>query len=134
MRIPSAVLRSQKFTVVCNLGPSSAPRTRSCSIISGRAPALRVVRFKGVFSAGVSQYCSSSVCAEHQVIATHPCNTNYSSGSSGAGGRGQTNRVSSLTRTAPYQQQAGRQRRAEDASPLMRRDANYAYSDDGDSD
>lgn len=57
-----------------------------------------------------------------------------SSGSSGAGGRGQANRVSSLARAAPYQQQAARQRRTEDASPLMRRDANYAYSDDGDSD
>ncbi|KJH50878.1 kringle domain protein [Dictyocaulus viviparus] len=56
------------------------------------------------------------------------------SGSSGIGGRGQTNRISSLSRSAPYQQQTGRQRRAEDSSPLMRRDANYAYSDDGDSD
>ncbi|VDM56855.1 unnamed protein product, partial [Angiostrongylus costaricensis] len=54
-------------------------------------------------------------------------------GSSGVGGRGQSNRMSSLTRTAPYPQPVGRQRRTEDASPLMR-DANYAYSDDADSD
>lgn len=56
------------------------------------------------------------------------------SGSSGVGGRGQSNRMSSLTRAAPYPHPVGRQRRTEDASPLMRRDANYAYSDDADSD
>ncbi|PIO74391.1 protein tyrosine kinase [Teladorsagia circumcincta] len=78
----------------------------------------------------------SVVSPAHSILQQHNQRASASSqsGSSGAGGRGQTNRVSSLTRTAPYQQQAARQRRTDDASPLMRRDANYAYSDDGDSD
>ncbi|EYC36745.1 hypothetical protein Y032_0861g2738 [Ancylostoma ceylanicum] len=88
------------------------------------------------FSEIHSRLQSWSVVSPAHSILQHNQRTSASSqsGSSGAGGRGQTNRVSSLTRTAPYQQQAVRQRRAEDASPLMRKDANYAYSDDGDSD
>nr|CDJ96532.1 Immunoglobulin I-set and Kringle and Tyrosine protein kinase domain containing protein [Haemonchus contortus] len=78
----------------------------------------------------------SVVSPAHSILQQHNQRTSGSSqsGSSGVGGRGQSNRVASLTRTAPYQQQTARQRRTEDASPLMRRDANYAYSDDGDSD
>ncbi|KAK6037104.1 hypothetical protein COOONC_25391 [Cooperia oncophora] len=76
----------------------------------------------------------SVVSPAHSILHNQRASASSQSGSSGAGGRGQSNRVSSLTRTAPYQQQTTRQRRTDDASPLMRRDANYAYSDDGDSD
>uniref|UniRef100_A0A1I7XTN4 Receptor protein-tyrosine kinase n=1 Tax=Heterorhabditis bacteriophora TaxID=37862 RepID=A0A1I7XTN4_HETBA len=69
----------------------------------------------------------------HSILHNQRTSASSHSGSSGAGRHPQSKQISSLSRNMAYQ--PGRQgRRGDDASPLMRRDANYAYSDDGDSD